>query len=96
MVPAPLQPGLGAGASCSVTALIGADPRVIADDVWAKLLWAMLNLTPGNRSWSAVSVVREGRIVRRSVGVQSRCQREERRRVGDASTWPPMRPVRRR
>lgn len=29
----------------SVNALIGPDPRVIADDVWAKLLWAGLNLT---------------------------------------------------
>jgi len=28
----------------SVAALIGADPRVIADEVWAKLLWAGLNL----------------------------------------------------
>jgi hypothetical protein len=28
----------------SVSALIGTDPRVIADDVWAKLLWAGLNL----------------------------------------------------
>ena len=28
----------------SVAALIGTDPRVIADDVWAKLLWAGLNL----------------------------------------------------
>ena len=26
-------------------ALIGPDPRVVADDVWAKLLWAGLNLT---------------------------------------------------
>ena len=24
----------------------GPDPRVIADDIWAKLLWAGLNLTP--------------------------------------------------
>ena len=30
----------------SVKALIGSSPRVIADDVWAKLLWAGLNLTP--------------------------------------------------
>ena len=30
----------------TVNALIGADPRVIADDVWAKLLWAGLNLEP--------------------------------------------------
>lgn len=28
-----------------VRALIGPDPRVIADDVWAKLLWAGLNLS---------------------------------------------------
>ncbi len=30
----------------SIRALIGPDPRVIADDVWAKLLWAGLNLQP--------------------------------------------------
>ncbi len=30
----------------SVAALIGTDPRVIADEVWAKLLWAGLNLAP--------------------------------------------------
>lgn len=29
----------------AVRALIGPDPRVIADDVWAKLLWAGINLT---------------------------------------------------
>ena len=29
----------------SVSALIGPDPRVVPDDVWAKLLWAGLNLT---------------------------------------------------
>ncbi len=28
----------------SIRALIGPDPRVIADDIWAKLLWAGLNL----------------------------------------------------
>lgn len=30
----------------SVSALIGTNPRVIADDIWAKLLWAGLNLAP--------------------------------------------------
>jgi integrase len=30
----------------SVQALLGPNPRVIADDVWAKLLWAGLNLEP--------------------------------------------------
>lgn len=29
----------------SIRSLIGTDPRVIADDVWAKLMWAGLNLT---------------------------------------------------
>jgi integrase len=29
----------------SIRSLIGPDPRVIADEVWAKLLWAGLNLT---------------------------------------------------
>jgi len=28
-----------------IMALIGPDPRVIADDIWAKLMWAGLNLT---------------------------------------------------
>ena len=32
----------------SVAALIGTNPRVIADDVWAKLLWAGLNLDPAD------------------------------------------------
>ncbi|MFI6451463.1 tyrosine-type recombinase/integrase [Streptosporangium amethystogenes] len=32
----------------SVAALIGTDPRVIADEIWAKLLWAGLNLVPGD------------------------------------------------
>lgn len=30
----------------SVAVLIGTNPRIIADDVWAKLLWAGLNLAP--------------------------------------------------
>ena len=29
----------------SIKALVGPDPRIIADDIWAKLLWAGLNLT---------------------------------------------------
>ena len=32
----------------SILALIGPDPRVIADDIWAKLLWAGLNLAAGD------------------------------------------------
>ena len=33
----------------SINALLGPDPRVIADGIWAKLMWAGLNLTPGDR-----------------------------------------------
>ncbi|MEU1286644.1 tyrosine-type recombinase/integrase [Kitasatospora sp. NPDC005856] len=32
----------------SITALLGPDPRMIADEVWAKLLWAGLNLEPAD------------------------------------------------
>ncbi|MFI0772712.1 hypothetical protein ACH4TQ_48885 [Streptomyces sp. NPDC021218] len=32
----------------SITALLGPDPQVIADEVWAKLLWAGLNLEPAD------------------------------------------------
>jgi integrase len=32
----------------SVAVLIGTNPRIIADDVWAKLLWAGLNLQPAD------------------------------------------------
>ena len=32
----------------SIRALIGPNPRVIADDIWAKLLWAGLNLETGD------------------------------------------------
>jgi integrase len=32
----------------SIAALLGPNPRVIADDIWAKLLWAGLNLTTGD------------------------------------------------
>jgi integrase len=47
-IPRRFNPTSALAASRSVTALIGTDPRVIADDVWAKLLWAGLNLTPAD------------------------------------------------
>jgi integrase len=49
----------------SIRALIGPDPRVIADEVWAKLMWAGLNLTvedlPAHRAagpWYPLELVR--------------------------------------
>jgi hypothetical protein len=38
------DPQRALGTPRSVAALLGPDPRVIADEVWAKLLWAGLNL----------------------------------------------------
>ena len=43
-IPRRFDPSLALATPCSIRALIGPDPRVIADDVWAKLLWAGLNL----------------------------------------------------
>ncbi len=39
------DPRRALGIPRSIAALIGPDPRVIADDIWAKLMWAGLNLT---------------------------------------------------
>jgi integrase len=47
-IPRRFNPSAALAASRSITALIGTDPRVIADDVWAKLLWAGLNLAPAD------------------------------------------------
>jgi hypothetical protein len=43
-IPRRFDPAKALAVPRSVSALIGTDPRVIADDVWAKLLWAGLNL----------------------------------------------------
>ena len=45
-IPQKFNPARALATPRSVQALIGPDPRVIADDVWAKLLWAGLNLEP--------------------------------------------------
>lgn len=36
------------GTPRNILALLGPDPRVIADDIWAKLLWAGLNIESGD------------------------------------------------
>jgi integrase len=43
-IPRRFDPARALGAPRSLRALLGPDPRVIADDIWAKLLWAGLNL----------------------------------------------------
>ena len=45
----------------SIQALIGPDPRIIADDIWAKLLWAGLNLTESDFAASNYQVGQRGR-----------------------------------
>ncbi len=47
-IPRRFDPNRALAVPRSVAALIGPDPRVIADDVWAKLLWAGLNLEPAD------------------------------------------------
>lgn len=43
-IPRRFDPGLCFAVPRSVKSLIGPNPRVIADDIWAKLLWAGLNI----------------------------------------------------
>ena len=43
-IPRRFDPNRALAVPRSVNALIGTDPRVIADEVWAKLMWAGLNL----------------------------------------------------
>lgn len=56
----------------SISALIGPEPRVIADDIWAKLLWAGLNLTDADlprhhttlgESWYPIALVRAAALL---------------------------------
>lgn len=44
-LPRRFDPGRALATPRSITALLGPNPRVIADDIWAKLLWAGLNLS---------------------------------------------------
>ena len=47
-IPRRFDPNRALAVPRSVAALIGTNPRVIADEVWAKLLWAGLNLDPAD------------------------------------------------
>jgi integrase len=44
LVPRRFDPQRALGTPRSIAALLGPDPRVIADEIWAKLMWAGLNL----------------------------------------------------
>ena len=45
MIPRRFDPARSLTAPKSLLALIGPNPRAIADDIWAMLVWAGLNLT---------------------------------------------------
>ena len=47
-VPRRFDPQRALAVPRSIAALLGPDPRVIADDIWAKLMWAGLNLQAGD------------------------------------------------
>ncbi|WP_331772911.1 hypothetical protein OG948_56660 (plasmid) [Embleya sp. NBC_00888] len=47
-LPRRFDPQRTLGTPRSIAALLGSNPRAIADDVWAKLLWAGLNLRRGD------------------------------------------------
>ena len=47
-IPRRFDPARALATPRSILALIGPNPRVIADDIWAKLLWAGLNLEPSD------------------------------------------------
>ena len=61
-IPRRFDPNRALALPRSVAALIGTNPRVIADDVWAKLLWAGLNLAPtdlpGNYTYYPMELIR--------------------------------------
>jgi integrase len=52
-VPQKFSPAQTLRPSRTILARIGPDPRVIADDIWAKLIWAGINLTDGDLHQSA-------------------------------------------
>jgi integrase len=47
-IPRRFDPARALATPRTISAVISTDPRVIADDVWAKLLWAGLNLEPAD------------------------------------------------
>ena len=57
----------------SIAALIGPDPRVIADEIWAKLMWAGLNLTRDDLPKHANRREPARRGIRSSSSARSRC-----------------------
>jgi integrase len=52
-IPRRFDPGRLFATPRSIRALIGPDPRTISDDIWARIMWAGMNLTPEDLFLSA-------------------------------------------
>lgn len=57
-IPIRFNPNQALSTPASILNLIGPDPRLLADDIWAKLLWAGLNLNQDDLSESRAEVGR--------------------------------------
>jgi integrase len=57
------DPGRALRTPAAIKACLTTNPRVIADDIWAKLLWAGLNLTSEDLPSSGLATVRECHVV---------------------------------
>ncbi|MBS4728875.1 hypothetical protein MSM1_11230 [Mycobacterium sp. SM1] len=63
-IPRRLDPNRALALPRSIAALIGATPRVIADQVWAKLLWAGLNLNSADLPGSSAETYYPMELIR--------------------------------
>ncbi|MGF6292780.1 tyrosine-type recombinase/integrase [Paraburkholderia youngii] len=67
-IPRRFDPSRAFATPRSVKSLIGPAPRAIADDLWAKLLWAGLNLTLSDLSLHGSTAIDDLQAIRRSTG----------------------------
>ncbi len=76
-IPRRFDPARALATPRSIRALTGPDPRVVADDLWAKLLWAGLNLEPSdltdppNRQGYPIELVRALTVLWLFAGLRS-------------------------
>ena len=71
--PRKMDPGRAFATPRAVSSLIGPNPRVIADDIWAKLLWAGMNISESDfpTSWYPLDMVRAMTVTWLFAGLRS-------------------------
>ncbi len=96
-IPRRFDPNRALALPRSVAALIGTNPRVIADEVWAKLLWAGLNLAT-RRSARQLHLLSDGVDPRghTDLAVLRAAQRRDRPAAGGMHPLAARRPAHRR